>query len=214
MCPFFARFGQYGSHALAGLKFALFHVKTRLLVSIFTCFFLLVNFIDGYVRNVTAISPSRDRNRKYFQFTLQGKEEEKRVVSFSPELLLKIQNKQTDCEIKKFRLNDKNEIIVGDYTSVRETEPMFERKEEERSFVSVVYINNEAQLYAVVNATGLVCKMSPIETVETSEKAIRLRKATLKDNSENLVYKTWSSIIYYPKKEIFVHGQRSHNGVF
>ena len=64
--------------------------------------FLLVNFIDGYVRNVTAISPSPDRKRKYFQFILQGKEEEKRVVSFSPKkhkLLLKIQNKQTGCEL-------------------------------------------------------------------------------------------------------------------
>ena len=52
-------------------------------------------------------------------------------MSFSPEkhkLLLKIQNKQTCCKIKRFQLNDKNEIIFGDYTSVRETEPMSERK--------------------------------------------------------------------------------------
>ena len=55
---------------------------------------------------------------------LQGKDQEKRVVRLFPEkhiLLLKIQNKQTGCEIKKFRLNFKNEIIVGDSTSVRET---------------------------------------------------------------------------------------------
>ena len=60
--------------------------------------------------------------------------------------LLKIQNKQRGCEIKKFHLNHKNEIIVCDYTSVHETEPMFERREKEHSFVSVAYINNEAQI--------------------------------------------------------------------
>ena len=79
-------------------------------------------------------------------------------MPFSPEnhkLLLKIKKKQADSKIKKFRLNDKNEIIVGDYTSVRETEPMSERKEKERSFVSAAYINNEAQLYDVACVTSV-----------------------------------------------------------
>ena len=59
------------------------------------------------------------------------KRKKRGLCHYPPEkhkLLLKVQNKQTDYEIKKFRLNDMNEIIVGDYTSVRETEPMFERK--------------------------------------------------------------------------------------
>ena len=128
------------------------------LLSIYSCFFLLVNFIDGHVRNVTTISRTRDRKREYFQLNLKGKNEEKRIMPFSPEkhkLLLKIKKKQADSKIKKFRLNDKNEIIVGDYTSVRETEPISERKEKERSFVSAAYINNEAQLYDVACVTSV-----------------------------------------------------------
>ena len=124
---------------------------------------------------MTAISLSRDRKRKCFQFTLQDKQEENWVVSFSPKrhkLLLKIQVKQTRGEIKKFLLNDKNETVIGDYFSVCETQPMFERKEKEHSFVSVVNINNVAELYVFVNVTRSVCNISLIDRVETNEKDI------------------------------------------
>lgn len=126
---------------------------------------------------MTAISPSRDRKRKCFQFTLQDKQEENWVVSFSPKrhkLLLKTQVKQKRGEIKKFLLNDKNETVIGDYFSVCETQPMFERKEKEHSFVSVVNINNVAELYVFVNVTRSVCNISLIDRVETNEKDISM----------------------------------------
>ena len=47
--------------------------------------FVLVELINGYVKNLSAVSPSRDRKRKYFQFTLQTKDEERRAVWFWPE---------------------------------------------------------------------------------------------------------------------------------
>ena len=124
---------------------------------------------------MTAISPSRDRKRKCFHFTLQDKQEENWVVSFSPKrhkLLLKSQVKQTRREIKKFLLNDRNETVMSDYFSVCETQPMFERKEKERSFVSVASINNVAQLYVFVNVTRSVCNISLIDRVETNENDI------------------------------------------
>ena len=46
--------------------------------------FVLVELINGYVKNLTAVSPSRGQKRNYFQFTLQTKGE-RRVVSFSSE---------------------------------------------------------------------------------------------------------------------------------
>ena len=102
--------------------------KTRLLVSMFSCFFLLITFIDGYIRNVSVVSPSLVRKGKYFQSTLLGSDKKKSIVTFSQKkqkLLQKIQDKQTSCELKMFPLNDKKEIFIGDYTSVRETEPKF-----------------------------------------------------------------------------------------
>ena len=61
---------------------------------------------------------------------------------------------------------------MSDYFSVCETQPMFERKEKERSFVSVASINNVAQLYVFVNVTRSVCNISLIDRVETNENDI------------------------------------------
>ena len=105
--------------------------------------------------------PKHSRKCKYFQFTLQTKDEERRVVSFSPgkqKLLKKIQAKSTNCELRKRPSNSKEEIIINDYTSVKEIEPTSEKKEKKRSFVSVAFRNNEAQLYDAVNITGFVLK--------------------------------------------------------
>ena len=47
--------------------------------------------------------------------------------------------------------------------------------------MSVAFVNNEAQLYDVVNITGSVYNVSPTEIVEKNEQKISLRKASLKD---------------------------------
>ena len=115
----------------------------------FYCNVCLVELINGYMKNLSTVSPSRDRKSKYFQFTLQTKDEERRVVSFSPEkhkLLSKIQAKNTNCELRKCRSNSKEEIIINDFTSVKEIEKTFEKKEKKRSFVSVAFVSNDLQL--------------------------------------------------------------------
>ena len=150
----------------------------------FIVMFVLVELLNGHVKNLSVVSPSRDQKRKYFQFTLQTKDEERRVVSFSPEkhkLLLKIQAKNTNCELGKCRSNSKEETIINGYTSVKEIEPTFEKKEKKHSFVPVTIVNNEAELYNVLNITGFVYNVSPIEIVEKNEQKISLRKASLKD---------------------------------
>ena len=132
--------------------------------------FVLVELINGYVKNLSAVSPSRDQKRKYFQFTLQTKNEERRVVSFQKKMNFcqKFKPKR-QTELSKCRSNSKEEIIINGYTSVKEIEPAFEKKEKKRSFVSVAFVNNEAQLYDIVNITGFVYNVSPIEIVEKNE---------------------------------------------
>ena len=144
--------------------------------------FVLVELINGYVKNLSAVSPIRDQKRKYFQITLRTKDEERIVVSFFSEkhrLLSKIQAKNTNCELRKCRSNSKEETIINDYASVEEIEPTFEKKEKKRSFVSVAFVNNEALLYDVVNITGFVHNVSPIEFAEKNKQQIDLRKASL-----------------------------------
>ena len=144
--------------------------------------FVLVELINGYVKNLSAVSPIRDQKRKYFQITLRTKDEERIVVSFFSEkhrLLSKIQAKNTNCELRKCRSNSKEETIINDYASVEEIEPTFEKKEKKRSFVSVAFLNNGTLLYDVVNITGFVHNVSPIEFVEKNKQQIDLRKASL-----------------------------------
>ena len=50
--------------------------------------------------------------------------------------------------------------------------------------MSVAFVNNEAQLYDIFNITGFVCNVSPIEIVEKNEQQISLRKASLKDHTD------------------------------
>ena len=155
----------------------------------FYCNVCLVELINGYMKNLSAVSPSRDRKSKYFQFTLQTKDEERRVVSFSPEkhkLLSKIQAKNTNCELRKCRSNSKEEIIINDFTSVKEIEKTFEKKEKKRSFVSVAFVSNDLQLYDVVNIIGFGYNVSPTEIVEKNEQQISLRKASLKDHTDEI----------------------------
>ena len=104
MCPFLALSGKYHSHALACLEYALFHVKTRLLVSIFSRLFLLVSFIDVYVWNLTAIPPSRDRKRKYFQLTLQGKEVERGSVILPREAEIAAKNPKLNKQDAHYKI--------------------------------------------------------------------------------------------------------------
>ena len=134
------------------------------------------------MKNLSAVSPIRDRKRKYFQITLQTKDEERIVVSSFSEkhrLLSKILAKNTNCKLRKCRSNSKEETIINDYASVEEIEPTFEKKEKKRSFVSVAFVNNEALLYDVVNITGFVHNVSPIEFAEKNKQQIDLRKASL-----------------------------------
>ena len=94
---------------------------------------VIVNLTNGYVKNLSPVKPfNNDRKRSYFHFHLQTEDDETRVVSFSPEkhkFLEKIQNEDTGCEFKKFRFDSKNEIIINDYTSVREVQPNFRKIE-------------------------------------------------------------------------------------
>ena len=134
------------------------------------------------MKNLSAVSPIRDRKRKYFQITLQTKDEERIVVSFFSEkhrLLSKILAKNINCKLRKCRSNSKEETIINDYASVEEIEPTFEKKEKKRSFVSVAFANNEALLYDVVNIKGFVHNVSPIEFAEKNKQQIDLRKASL-----------------------------------
>ena len=52
--------------------------------------------------------------------------------------------------------------------------------------MSIAFVNNEVQLYNVVNITGVVYNVSPIEIVEKNKQRISLWKASLKDHTNEI----------------------------
>ena len=88
--------------------------------------------------------------------------------------------------MKKFRLNNKNEIIINDYASVQEVQLNFQKIEKKREFVTIAHINNESELYDIVNITRIIYNLEPVETVDKNEKKIHLRKATLQDKTDDI----------------------------
>ena len=64
--------------------------------------------------------------------------------------------------------------------------PNLWKERKERSFVSIAFVNNEAQVYDVVNITGFMYNVSPIEIAEKNQQQISLRKASLKDHTDKI----------------------------
>ena len=154
-------------------------------------FFLLELTTAGFVSKVSTVSPSKDRKRCYFEFTLQAVDKCHRVICFSPEkhkLVSKLANsdKETGIEIKKFRANDKDEILIGDYSSVKRTTLHYQKKEPSISYVTIEEVINECMLHDVVNVRGMVYDLGPTEEVLKDGTTIKLKKACLKDCNDEI----------------------------
>ena len=96
------------------------------------------------------VSPSHDRKGRYFQFTLQTENIEQRVVCFSPEKhkhLTKIEENETGCQLKRFKVNEKNKNLIDDNTTLRESKADFARQNKQRETVTVSHVNNEANIW-------------------------------------------------------------------
>ena len=59
-------------------------------------------------------------------------------------------------------------------------------KRKKRNVALCPFVNNETQLYDVVNITGFVYNVSPIEIVEKNEQQISLREGSLKGHTDEI----------------------------
>ena len=64
----------------------------------------------------------------------------------------------------------------------------------------MAYINTEGQFY-VVSVTELVCSIMPIEKVETNEETVYLKKATIKENSDDIPITVFSEPVDKVKEQ-------------
>ena len=109
--------------------------------------------------------------------------------------MTKIEENETACQLIKFKVNEKNKILIDDNTTLRESKPGFARQNKQREFVTVSHVNNETQIFDIVNLVAFVVNVLQIETVEKDERVIHLRKATLKDVTDDIPLTLFGSMV-------------------
>ena len=82
-----------------------------------------------------------------------------------------------------------------------ETQSKFVREQWNRTFVSIAYTNNEAPVYDILGVAGFVSNIGPVEEVETSERKLFLRKASLKDNDDNIPITVFWELLNHLNKQ-------------
>ena len=157
--------------------------------------------VSGYLSEVTPIKVSKDKKRRYFNFSIQNDDTLHRGVCFSPEkhrLLNDIINdsSHSGIEIKRFRSSDNNnDIIVNDFSSVKKTELNFERKTLQSKVFTIEQVITECTIYDTVDVTGLVYNLQPEAEHEKDGEPLRIRKGMIKDETGSIEIIHFSSLV-------------------
>ena len=127
----------------------------------------------GYVRNVSPVKQSKDRKRNFFDFQLETESKTERSVCFSAQkfnLVKAISDENSCCEIKKFRRSDTDDIMIGEYSSVKKINPLFAKPQHTPQFTTILAILNECQLFQTVNCKGVICRLRPVACTASGTK--------------------------------------------
>ena len=111
---------------------------------------------------------------------------ERTVCFFSEKHLVihKIEENGKACELKRFKRSDISDILITDYTPVKEVEPQSPKSDVQAEFVTIATIlNGKAKNNIIVK--DLIYSLIPIES-STKDPILTLRTAKLSDNTENV----------------------------
>ena len=156
-----------------------------MVIIIYICLnnFVMDESISGYVVELSPVKLARDKKRKYFHFTLKTESSENRTVCFSPEkhrLLSSICDSKGACEIKRFSKSGSNDdIIVNYYSAIKRTKLDFTPSDTMKKFFTVSEMNNESQLYDIVNVVSVVSNISDNVLVEKDGVPLHFKKVQL-----------------------------------
>ena len=162
-------------------------------------------------RNVSAINTAKSGNR-YFDFTIQENEEQRRVVCFSPEKRSTLKTKEerklpvrlVNVSPQKRRYEpDSTEYTMGKYSRVEEPKNLsFEWKicssgHESNSVLSVEEIVSSVNSGEIVTVKGKVLFKSQTETVFSARQNKELKKCyvILANNSSPIIVTVWEDKI-------------------
>ena len=145
----------------------------------------------------------RNIKRKYFTFDIDTYGNKERTVCFFPEkhlVINKIEENGKACELKRFKCSDISDILITDYTLVKEVEPQSPKSDMQTEFVTIATIlNGEAKNNIIVK--DLIYSLIPIES-STKDPILTLRTAKLSDNTENIQITVFAYLVNEIKEDM------------
>ena len=127
---------------------------------------------------------------------------ERTVCFFSEKHLVihKIEENGKACELKRFKRSDISDILITDYTSVKEVEPQTPKSDMQAEFVTLATIlNGEAKNNIIVK--DLIYSLIPIES-SSKDPILTLRTAKLSDSTENIQITVFAYLVNEIKEDM------------
>ena len=127
---------------------------------------------------------------------------ERTVCFFSEKHLVihKIEENGKACELKRFKRSDISDILITDYTPVKEVEPQSPKSDVQAEFVTIATIlNGKAKNNIIVK--DLIYSLIPIES-STKDPILTLRTAKLSDNTENVQITVFAYLVNEVKEDM------------
>ena len=153
--------------------------------------------VVGFVSAVSPIKVSK-KSARYFDFNLQTETEMKRAVCFSPEkhkLLSQISTEGSGCLIKKAKYGVNEDVIVNDYSAVKQTDVTFQKRQITLEYKKISEILNECPLYERVNILAVLCDVGEVKTVEIDGIPLSIRRALLRDNTGTIEMSFYGDLV-------------------
>ena len=141
-------------------------------------YFILTYYLDlpvsGYLSDVSPVKVSKDKERKYFNFSIENDDTLYWSVCYSAEKhrLFISDRTHSGIEIKRFRFSYNIDIIVNDFSSVKKTELNFERKSLQLKIFAVKQVINECAIYDIVDLNGLAYNLQTETEPEKDRKTL------------------------------------------
>ena len=85
--------------------------------------------------------------------------------------------------------------MIGNNTTLRESKPSFTRHNKQQEFVTVSHVNNETQIFDIVNLVVPVFNVWQIQTVKKDGRVSFLQKATLKHATDYIPLTFFGSMV-------------------
>ena len=167
-------------------------------------FYLESGTYSGYVLGLSEVKVGRKKDplkspTKHFEFTLQSKRVEKRVVCFSPQkrrLILEAADRDDiGSEVGNTKKNKCSEIVMNDYSLLEKNPLSYKREKQDCKYTTTDACTNSCEMYQTVNIKAVLQSVSEPQTVQYGGREMIIQKAVAADKSEAMGIRFHSQLV-------------------